>query len=166
MAKCYLRVRTWFRPENTGHPDTQWLRALLLANCVYALVTWISRRIGKMLTAAEHNGCSDETIRALKAIPPETFTNIAQVTACVTIGDDGDIAETDNPAPRGCFRRVCHSKEIACQQYWWTDIRCALPLAGFCRALVEKTVCPGQLVTAFQLLAMWRNASVGAGVNA
>lgn len=44
-----------------------------------------------LLAAAERNGCNDETIHALRAIPPEIFTNVAQVTACVTITHDGDI---------------------------------------------------------------------------
>ncbi len=41
-----------------------------------------------LLDAVDRNGCDDETVRALRAIPPETYTNIAQVAASVTIDDD------------------------------------------------------------------------------
>lgn len=46
-----------------------------------------------LLTAADRNGCNDDTIEALRAIPSETFTNVAQVTASVTIKHDGDVAD-------------------------------------------------------------------------
>ncbi len=41
-----------------------------------------------LLDAADRNGCADETVRALRAIPPETYTNVGQVAASVTIADD------------------------------------------------------------------------------
>jgi hypothetical protein len=41
-----------------------------------------------LLEAADRNGCDDETVRALRAIPPETYTNVRQVTASVTIADE------------------------------------------------------------------------------
>jgi len=46
-----------------------------------------------LLSAANRNGCNDETVQALRAIPSETFTSVAQVTASVSIKHDGDIAE-------------------------------------------------------------------------
>ncbi len=41
-----------------------------------------------LLDAADRNGCDDETVRALRAIPPETYTNVGQVAASVTIADE------------------------------------------------------------------------------
>jgi hypothetical protein len=41
-----------------------------------------------LLEAAARNGCDDETSRALRAIPPETYANISEVMASVTLGDD------------------------------------------------------------------------------
>ncbi|MCV7091816.1 DUF2795 domain-containing protein [Mycobacterium interjectum] len=43
-----------------------------------------------LIEAAERNGCDDETVRALRAIPPETYTNVGQVAASVTAADDRD----------------------------------------------------------------------------
>jgi hypothetical protein len=43
-----------------------------------------------LIDAAHRNGCDDETVRAMRAIPPETYTNTGQVAASVTIADDGD----------------------------------------------------------------------------
>jgi hypothetical protein len=43
-----------------------------------------------LLDAADRNGCDAETARALRGIPPETYTNVGQVAASVTIADDGD----------------------------------------------------------------------------
>lgn len=48
-----------------------------------------------LLDAAGRNGCDDETVHALRAIPPETYTNVAQVAASVTIADD---TAEDNPS--------------------------------------------------------------------
>ena len=53
-----------------------------------------------LLDAAERNGCNDETVRALRAIPPETYTNVAQVTASVTIEDDQDFDDANKAAAR------------------------------------------------------------------
>lgn len=38
-----------------------------------------------LLAAAERNRCDDETIRALRGIPPETYCNLDQICASVTI---------------------------------------------------------------------------------
>ena len=53
-----------------------------------------------LLDAADRNGCDEETRRALRAIPPETFTNVSQVTASVTIADDDAIHDGDKAAAR------------------------------------------------------------------
>ncbi len=53
-----------------------------------------------LLDAAERNGCADETVRALRAIPPETYTNVAQVASSVTIADDRDGDGAGKSAPR------------------------------------------------------------------
>ena len=53
-----------------------------------------------LLAAADRHGCDDETIRALRAIPPETYNNVAQVTSSVTIADDQGIGEADKAAAR------------------------------------------------------------------
>lgn len=45
-----------------------------------------------LLEAAARNGCDDETARALRAIPPETYTNLSEVMASVTLSDD-DLTE-------------------------------------------------------------------------
>jgi Protein of unknown function (DUF2795) len=50
-----------------------------------------------LLDAAGRNGCDGDTIRVLRGIPPETYNNVAQVAASVTIADDRD--ETDKGAP-------------------------------------------------------------------
>jgi hypothetical protein len=52
-----------------------------------------------LLAAAERNGCDDETVRALRAIPPESYANIAQVAASVTIDDDAAPTEAERNAP-------------------------------------------------------------------
>ncbi len=41
-----------------------------------------------LLDAAHRSGCNDGTRRAMRAIPPETYTNVAQVTASVSISDE------------------------------------------------------------------------------
>jgi Protein of unknown function (DUF2795) len=53
-----------------------------------------------LLDAADRNGCDDDTIRALRGIPPETYNNAAQVSASVTIADDRDIQNGDKAAAR------------------------------------------------------------------
>jgi hypothetical protein len=53
-----------------------------------------------LLNAAERNGCDRETIRALRAVPPETYANVAQVAASVTIADDRDVSDRDKAAAR------------------------------------------------------------------
>ncbi|OBH97475.1 hypothetical protein A5678_24390 [Mycobacterium sp. E2733] len=53
-----------------------------------------------LLDAAGRNGCDDDTIRALRGIPPETYNNAAQVAASVSITDDRDVEERDRAAAR------------------------------------------------------------------
>jgi len=52
------------------------------------------------LLDAAGNACDDETVRALRAIPPETYANLDQVVASVTIADDHDISDADKAAAR------------------------------------------------------------------
>lgn len=47
-----------------------------------------------LLEAAVRNGCDDDTARALRAIPPETYANLSEVMASVTLGDD-DLTEAE-----------------------------------------------------------------------
>jgi hypothetical protein len=44
----------------------------------------------ELLDAADRNGCDEETARALRGIPPETYTNVGQVASSVTIADERD----------------------------------------------------------------------------
>jgi hypothetical protein len=54
-----------------------------------------------LLDAAESNRGDDETARALRGIPPETYTNLDQVAASVTIVDEGDaMRDADKAASR------------------------------------------------------------------
>lgn len=53
-----------------------------------------------IIDAADRNRCDDETLRALRAIPPETYANAAQVTASVTIADERDVDDADKAAAR------------------------------------------------------------------
>ncbi len=41
-----------------------------------------------LLEAATRNGGDEETVRALRAIPPETYANLGEILASVTIADD------------------------------------------------------------------------------
>lgn len=52
-----------------------------------------------LLHAAARNGCDDETVRALRAVPPETYANLAQVLASVTVADGG-VDESQKAAAR------------------------------------------------------------------
>ena len=47
-----------------------------------------------LLEAAARNGCDDETGRALRAIPPETYASLSEVMASVTLGDD-DLTDSE-----------------------------------------------------------------------
>lgn len=47
-----------------------------------------------LLAAASRNGCDDETIRTLRAIPLETYANLSEVMASVTLADD-DFTDAD-----------------------------------------------------------------------
>ncbi len=49
-----------------------------------------------LLEAAARNGCDDETGRALRAIPAETYANLGEILSSVTVADD-DSAEPVNP---------------------------------------------------------------------
>uniref|UniRef100_UPI00403C64C6 DUF2795 domain-containing protein n=1 Tax=Mycobacterium hainanense TaxID=3289775 RepID=UPI00403C64C6 len=53
-----------------------------------------------LLDAADRNGCDDDTVRALRGIPPETYNNAAQVAASVTIADDRDVENGGKAAAR------------------------------------------------------------------
>jgi uncharacterized protein DUF2795 len=52
-----------------------------------------------LLDAADRNGCDDETRRALRAIPPETYNNAGQVAASVTIADDETANDLGTQSP-------------------------------------------------------------------
>ena len=54
-----------------------------------------------LLEAAERHSCDDDTIRALRSIPPETYAGFAEVLASVPLTDD---VMTD--AERGAAHRV------------------------------------------------------------
>jgi hypothetical protein len=49
----------------------------------------------RLLDTAERNDCDDGTIRALHRIPSETYTNIAQVAASLTLAGNRGIADGD-----------------------------------------------------------------------
>jgi|GraSoiStandDraft_8_1057269.scaffolds.fasta_scaffold205308_2 Protein of unknown function (DUF2795) len=54
-----------------------------------------------LLNAADSAGADDETARALRGIPPETYTNLDQVAASVTIVNEGNvIRDADKAAAR------------------------------------------------------------------
>ncbi|WP_156688519.1 DUF2795 domain-containing protein [Mycobacterium sp. Marseille-P9652] len=52
-----------------------------------------------LLDAADRSGCDLETIRALRAIPPETYANVSQVMSSVTLADGG-VGDADKAAAR------------------------------------------------------------------
>ena len=58
-----------------------------------------------LLSAAERNGCDGQTIRAMQAVPPETYANVAQVAASVTITDERDVSGSDKGAARRTHRK-------------------------------------------------------------
>jgi hypothetical protein len=41
-----------------------------------------------LVAAAVRNSCDEDTIRALRSIPPETYANFAEVLAAVPLADD------------------------------------------------------------------------------
>lgn len=53
---------------------------------------------GELLRAADRNGADQETVRALRTLPSQTYTNIDQVSASVTIVDDGDAVRDEGKA--------------------------------------------------------------------
>ena len=46
-----------------------------------------------LLEAANRNGCDEDTGRALRAIPPETYANFTEVLSSVTLTDDDDLTD-------------------------------------------------------------------------
>ncbi len=52
-----------------------------------------------LVETAERNGCADDAARALRAIPAETYANIGQVLASVTLDDDR-LDDSDKAAAR------------------------------------------------------------------
>jgi hypothetical protein len=54
----------------------------------------------RKLDVADRNGCDDQTMQALRAIPLETYTNVAQVAASVTIADGRNVGDGDKAAAR------------------------------------------------------------------
>lgn len=53
-----------------------------------------------LLDAAGRNGCDDQTVRALRGIPSETYANVAQVASSVTIADERDVQDGEKAAAR------------------------------------------------------------------
>jgi Protein of unknown function (DUF2795) len=51
-----------------------------------------------LVETAERNGCPD-TARALRAIPPETYANLTEVLASVTLSDD-ELSDSERAAGR------------------------------------------------------------------
>ncbi|MEB4208726.1 DUF2795 domain-containing protein [Mycobacterium sp. 94-17] len=71
-----------------------------------------------LVSAAERTGCDGETIRALRGVAPETYTNVAQVAASVTIADESDVSDRDKAAARRTHTkpgRAESAKEISGQ---------------------------------------------------
>lgn len=48
-----------------------------------------------LLDAATRNGCDEQTGRALRAIPPETYANLAEVISSVPLTDDEDLTDAE-----------------------------------------------------------------------
>jgi hypothetical protein len=54
-----------------------------------------------LLSVADYDGGDDDTVLALRAIPPDTYTNLDQVLASVSIVDEDDaIRDPDKAAAR------------------------------------------------------------------
>ena len=49
-----------------------------------------------LIDAAHRNGCSEDTIRAMRAISPETYANADQVTASMTIVHEDDLRDGED----------------------------------------------------------------------
>lgn len=63
-----------------------------------------------LLDAAHRNGCDEDTIRAMRAIAPETYANSDQVTASVTIADDDDIRAGNTAGTRRSHAKPCRTE--------------------------------------------------------
>jgi hypothetical protein len=48
-----------------------------------------------LLEAANRNGCDEDTNRALRAIPPETYANFEEVVSSVSLTDDTDLTDSE-----------------------------------------------------------------------
>jgi hypothetical protein len=48
-----------------------------------------------LLEAANRNGCDEDTGRALRAIPPETYANFGEVLSSVALTDDDDMTDAE-----------------------------------------------------------------------
>ncbi|HVQ97666.1 MAG TPA: DUF2795 domain-containing protein [Mycobacterium sp.] len=48
-----------------------------------------------LLEVATRNGCDEDTARALRAIPPETYANFQEVLSSVTLTDDDDLTDAE-----------------------------------------------------------------------
>jgi hypothetical protein len=48
-----------------------------------------------LLEAANRNGCDEDTARALRAIPPETYANFTEVVSSVTLTDDEELSDAE-----------------------------------------------------------------------
>jgi Protein of unknown function (DUF2795) len=48
-----------------------------------------------LLEAANRNGCDEDTARALRAIPPETYANFTEVVSSVTLTDDDELSDAE-----------------------------------------------------------------------
>ncbi|HVR00483.1 MAG TPA: DUF2795 domain-containing protein [Mycobacterium sp.] len=47
-----------------------------------------------LLEVANRNGCDEDTSRALRAIPPETYANFGEVLSSVALTDDQDLTDS------------------------------------------------------------------------
>ncbi len=48
-----------------------------------------------LLEAANRNGCDEDTNRALRSIPPETYANFEEIVSSVTLTDDADPTDSE-----------------------------------------------------------------------
>jgi hypothetical protein len=51
-----------------------------------------------LLQSADRNGCDEDTARALRAIPPETYANFGEVLSSVALTDDTDLSDSERAA--------------------------------------------------------------------
>ncbi len=62
-----------------------------------------------LLEVADRNGCDEDTGRALRAIPPETYANFGEVVASVPLTDDDDLTDSE----KAQAHRVNHRANLA-----------------------------------------------------